>query len=296
MKLLNKFLIPFAALSLTACSSMDIDDDEAIKENFPDDFDRAVYVEIHPELVSLQVRNYIVNANADARDLLTDTSVIKADEKAFFEDTAQLHKIFANPKYGGYTDAAWEKAMAPVVNMKEECETEDRYTLVNLNQISGEDTTVVKVLDPITFVKDTSDTSLIVSVIGKRDSAATDVDTLVLSDTLVLVNGKNRGTTVKVKIACDTSYTTTPGALTSQQLKFMGYFNFINTTKDWEALKAVPIDTLAISLQYVVFGESHGWPYRKCKDSEKKNPVMSEEYPVTKRYCVDAAGVVREIK
>ena len=68
MKLLNKFLIPFAALSLAACSSLDVDDSEAFTENFPEDFDGAVYMELHPQLVSLQVRNYIVNYNADAKD------------------------------------------------------------------------------------------------------------------------------------------------------------------------------------------------------------------------------------
>ena len=79
-------------------------------------------------------------------------------------------------------------------------------------------------------------------------------------------------------------------------MKFLAAFNFVNTTKDWEMIKAIPIDTFAISLHYVVFGELNGWAYRKCKDSEKENPVISEEYPVTKRYCADASGVVREIK
>lgn len=297
MKLLNKFLIPFAALSLAACSSMDVDDSEAVTENFPDDFSGAVYMELHPELVSLQVRNYIVNVNTEAKDdsLLT-AEAIKADEEAFTADTAQLHKIYASPYYGGYGEERWQEAIAPVETMERKCKTQSRYTTVNLNQISGEDTTHIKLLDPITFVKDSTDTSKIVSVVGKSDSAATEVDTLVLSDTLVLLSGKNRGTAVVDTVSCDTTYNSTPGSINAQHVKFLMNFNFVNTTKDWEALKAIPIDTFAISLQYVFFGESHGWAYRKCKDSEKKNPVISEEYPVTKRYCADADGVVREIK
>jgi len=298
MKLLNKFLIPFAALSLAACSSMDVDDSEVATENFPEDFDGAVYAELHPELVSLQVRNYVLNANADAKDAdpLLTAEAIKADEDAFVADTVQLHKIYATPYYGGYGEERWQESIAPVKTLEKKCETQNRYTVVNLHQISGEDTTLVKLLDPITFVKDSTDTNKIVSVLGKSDSAATEVDTLILSDTLVLLNGKNRGTAVLDTIGCDSTYKTTPGAVNAQHVKFLMSFNFINTTNDWEALKAIPIDTFAISLQYVVFGEVHGWPYRKCKDSEKKNPVISEEYPVTKRYCADADGVVREIK
>ena len=294
MKLLNKFLIPFAALSLAACSSLDVDDSEAFTENFPEDFDGAVYMELHPQLVSLQVRNYIVNYNADAKDadsLITAETVV-ADSLEFIADTAQLHKIYASPYYGGYGEERWQEAMEPTMNLK--CKMQDRYTMVNLNQISGEDTTHIKLLDPITFVKDSTDTSKIVSVVGKADSAATEVDTLVLSDTLVLLSGKNRGTAVPDTVSCDTTYS--PGAVSAPQLKFLAAFNFVNTTKDWEMIKAIPIDTFAISLHYVVFGELNGWAYRKCKDSEKENPVISEEYPVTKRYCADASGVVREIK
>ena len=193
MKLLNKFLIPFAALSLAACSSLDVDDSEAFTENFPEDFDGAVYMELHPQLVSLQVRNYIVNYNADAKDadsLITAEAVV-ADSLEFIADTAQLHKIYASPYYGGYGEERWQEAMEPTMNLK--CKMQDRYTMVNLNQISGEDTTHIKLLDPITFVKDSTDTSKVVSVVGRADSAATEVDTLVLSDTLVLLSGSRHG-------------------------------------------------------------------------------------------------------
>ena len=63
----------------------------------------------------------------------------------------------------------------------------------------------------------------------------------------------------------------------------------------YEKLLEVPVDTFAISYQYVLFGRSHGWPYRACKDDELDNPIQTETYPVSKFYCADGA-LIREIK
>ena len=306
MKLLNKYLISFAALAFAACSSMDIDDAEAISENFPDDFDGAVYMELHPELVSLQVRNYIADYNAGVKESVA-AEAVTADADAFTADTALLHKIYATPCYGGFGEERWQDAWAPVITDSLVCKTQMAYVQINLwkkttvTDSAGEesvDSTTFSLVAPITVVMDSVDTTKFVSVTGmlKDDSTATDPVTYEMSDSLNVLAGKNMGKTQMDTVSCDTIPKETPGSLKPLDVTFLKNFNFIDTQDDWAKIKAVPIDTLAISLQYVMFGESHGWAYRKCKDSEKSNNPIAEEYPVTKRYCADADGVVREIK
>ena len=306
MKLLNKFLIPFAVLSLAACSSMEVDEAEAISENFPEDFDGAVYMELHPELRSLQVRNYVADYNAGVKDLLPEDSV-KADTAAFSADTSLLHQIYTEPTLAGYTEAHWQLAFSPVVSDSLVCQVENVYEYLNLKKVavatdsaSGEDkvdSTDIKLYRPITVVRDTADTTKIISVSGLTDTAATDPETFVLSDSLFLLSGTNMGKMVKDTLGCDTIPKETPGSLPALTVKYLKNFNFVDTRDDLSRLKTIPVDTLAISLQYVMYGESHGWAYRRCKESEKSNPIISEEFPgVTKRYCADADGIVREIK
>lgn len=295
MKLLNKYLISLAALSFAACSSMDVDDSEIHTENFPDDFEAVVYMELHPELISMQVMSYISDYNAGVAANFTAEQVLE-DSMAFVGDTSLLRKIYTTPMYGGSDVAHWEESFAPTKRNEVSCEVRDKFTVLNVQQVSGEDTTLIKLLDPITMVADSTDSTKIVSVSGKTDSAAADVETFVLSDTLFLLSGKKRGTTVPDTVKCDTTVKETPGSLKPTDIEHLASFNFIDTRDDWNKIKSVPLDTLAIILQYPLFGESHGWPYRKCKDSEKKNAVFAEEYPVKKHYCVDSKGVVREIK
>ena len=306
MKLLNKYLISFAAVALAACSSMDIDDAEAISENFPEDFDGAVYMELHPELVSIQVRNYIADYNASVKESLA-AEAVTADADAFAADTALLHQIYATPCYGGYGEERWQDAWAPVITDSLVCRTEKVYVQLNLwkkttvTDSTGEekvDSTNFSLVAPITVVKDSADTTKFVSVTGmpKDDSTATEPVTYEISDSVNVLTGKNMGKSEMDTVGCDTIPNEKPGSLKPLEVNFLKNFNFIDTRDDWKKIKAVPIDTLAISLQYVMFGEAHGWAYRKCKDSEKNNPAIAEEYPVKKRYCADADGVVREIK
>lgn len=295
MKLLNKFLISIAAVSLAACSSMDIEDSEAIAENFPDDFSGAVYMELHPELVSLQIRNYIAGYNDEVKGSLT-ADAIAEDAQAFVDDTVQLRKIYANPQYGGFGDERWVEAFKPIDTIAVTCKTANVFTQLNMKQVSGEDTTDIKVIAPITVVKDTADTNLIVKVTGMTDSTATDPETFELNDTLFLLKGNKMGSSKTDTVSCDTTHGEKPGALKTLDVNYLKNFNFVDTKNDLAKIQSIPIDTLAISLQYVVFGEANGWAYRKCKDTEKENPVITEEYPVSKRYCADADGIVREIK
>jgi hypothetical protein len=44
---------------MAACSSMEVDDDELYVENFPKDFADTVYMNLHPELASIQIKQYV---------------------------------------------------------------------------------------------------------------------------------------------------------------------------------------------------------------------------------------------
>ena len=89
-------------------------------------------------------------------------------------------------------------------------------------------------------------------------------------------------------------------------------FNIVGTVTDLAALTAIPTDEVAISQQFIVFGQSHGWAYRACTETEAANPThIIPEDPVdadgkpiankatseaefvadTHLYCRDAAGV-----
>lgn len=295
MKLLNKFLISIAAVSLVACSSMDVEESEAIAENFPDDFSGAEYMELHPELVSLQIRNYIAGYNDEVKASLS-AEAIAEDAQAFVDDTVQLRKIYANPYYGGFGDDRWVEAFKPIDTIAVTCKTANVFTQLNMKQVSGEDTTDIKVIAPITVVKDADDTNKIVKVTGMTDSAATEPETFELNDTLFLLKGNKMGSSKTDTVSCDTTHGEKPGALKTLDVNYLKNFNIVDTKNDLAKIESIPLDTFAISLQYVVFGEANGWAYRKCKDSEKDNPVITEEYPVSKRYCADAAGNAREIK
>ena len=42
-------------------------------------------------------------------------------------------------------------------------------------------------------------------------------------------------------------------------------FNLVGVADDFAMLSSFPVDSVAISQQYVVFGRSHGWAYRWCE-------------------------------
>ncbi len=84
------------------------------------------------------------------------------------------------------------------------------------------------------------------------------------------------------------------GGIPNDKRRQLLKFNFYDAKDDLTALAAVPVDTFAISSQYLVFGQAHGWAYRVCTEAEKNNPLQSEEYPMKKLYCADG-DVIREI-
>lgn len=110
MKKLYQGLVVAAAMFFAACSSMDVTDAEATAENYPRDFDAAVYAQLHPVLMSLQMRDYVADYNAKYQKSVSkdqfaaDTAVDKA---SFSSDTASLHVFYVSPRYVGYTEADW---------------------------------------------------------------------------------------------------------------------------------------------------------------------------------------------
>lgn len=304
MKLLNKFLISAAALSMVACSSMSVDEDEAVAGNFPDDFDKAVYIQLHPELVSLQVRDYVSDYNTGVKDAAAGNAAAKdgftADENAFLEDTASLHKIYADMTLAGFGEDKWQEAWAPIEKDSLYFHTAQVFTVLNYKEVSAEGDTseLKKIFGPITVTYDTEDTTKIVSAKGKSDTTETAEDvSLTFSETVFLMTGKQMGTTKTDTTSIDTIPVSIPGSISKVNMNFLKNFNFVDTNDDYAKLKAIPLDSMAIAYQYVMFGKDHGWAYRKCKDSEKNNePKVDDVYPDTKLYCADDAGTVREIK
>ena len=228
-------MILFAGV-LGACSSMIVD--SPYEDSFPTGFSAAEYMELHPELRLLQIRDYVSNQNMLYEDSLkaigVDIAPIKAnDETSFLANNDVLKAIYTHPLMLGKTEADWNTYVANVAAAS----------------------------------ADTTDAS--------ARSAVKKVQTDLLK------------------------------------------YNFVGVADDWGALQAIPVDEVAISQQYLMFGKGHGWTYRKCrldesnlpirdpdvfaKENNVSNGVESEadykKYVDTGLYCYDEAnGVDRIVK
>lgn len=285
MKNSFKYLMLLAVAALTACSSMEVDEAEAVEENFPSDFVAAEYMELHPSLRSLQVRDYV---DAYNDNLGLSKEEIEADTAAFMADTAQLHKIYTEPTLGGYSEELWEESWESYYEDSTSCIIETDTVSMKLDDlVNGQVFTVY--VESITYDAE----GVITEIQGYEDSAKTSAVTHVISTDLTVAK---RGTvTVPDTISCETIQVEISGGLTKDVVRQLKLFSFHDTENDYEKLLEVPVDTFAISYQYVLFGRSHGWPYRACKDDELDNPIQTETYPVSKFYCADGA-LIREIK
>lgn len=285
MKNSFKYLMLLAVAALTACSSMEVDEAEAVEENFPSDFVAAEYMELHPSLRSLQVRDYV---DAYNDNLGLSKEEIEADTTAFMADTAQLHKIYTEPTLGGYSEELWEESWESYYEDSTSCIIETDTVSMKLDDLVNNQVLTVYV-ESITYDAE----GVITEIQGYEDSAKTSAVTHVISTDLTVAK---RGTvTVPDTISCETIQVEISGGLTKDVVRQLKLFSFHDTEKDYEKLLEVPVDTFAISYQYVLFGRSHGWPYRACKDDELDNPIQTETYPVSKFYCADGA-LIREIK
>lgn len=285
MKNSFKYLMLLAVVALTACSSMEVDEAEAVEENFPSDFVAAEYMELHPSLRSLQVRDYV---DAYNDNLGLSKEEIEADTAAFMADTAQLHKIYTEPTLGGYSEELWEESWESYYEDSTSCIIETDTVSMKLDDLVNDQVLTVYV-ESITYDAE----GVITEIQGYEDSAKTSAVTHVISTDLTVAK---RGTvTVPDTISCETIQVEISGGLTKDVVRQLKLFSFHDTENDYEKLLEVPVDTFAISYQYVLFGRSHGWPYRACKDDELDNPIQTETYPVSKFYCADGA-LIREIK
>jgi len=118
MKYLKILFSTVAVSAMVGCSSMDVDDTEALSGNFPSDFDDATYMSLHPELVRLQIKDYVSNYNAKLADSASAAgteaqaafeAAVSEDSLAFASlDTSVLRSIMLDSQLGGYTQADWE--------------------------------------------------------------------------------------------------------------------------------------------------------------------------------------------
>ena len=280
-------LLISAVFALTACSSMDVSDSEAVQENFPKDFVNAVYIDLHPELVSLQIQDYISKYNK-ALDLSKE---VISQDSAIFADTANLHQIFVNPKYAGYTEELWQETFEVMVFDSVIYETKLDTVAFKIDDLVNSSVLSVYNIDSIGYNL-TGDTVIYVS--GTSDKEGTIPVAYEIDPSIYSINAKGTQTDT-VKIDSATVSVEQAGSLTKNQMKALLKFNFNDTTDDLAALANIPLDTFALTYQYVVYGKAHGFAYRPCSSEELNNPIKTESYPATKFYCADPEGIIREI-
>ncbi len=343
MKNFKILLSVAASAALVACSSMAIDENEALAENFPSDFTDAGYMQVHPELVRIQVKEYVTayNANASANAIAAGSATFVTDStndatafqnyyvldpntgaKTDSIDAVKLETLKAillDPQLGGYTADDWADDWTDKV--KDSTTVLTKVDTLSLTVKDSVDKSMLKQVIIAVKVKagecvavkkaKICDTTKVVGSI-KYDEAGkvkelhgfTSCDSttcaeenavdVVLEPTNFLMK-VSKADTMTIVTSVKTEKLNIKGGISADHWKVLNALNFCDGANDLERLKAIPLDTFAISYQYVMYGKAHGWAYRPCSEAEKTNPVITETYPVTKLYC-DDNGVAREIK
>lgn len=337
------------ASAFVGCSSMAVDDVEAVNGFVPADFNTQEYLELHPELLRLQMQNYIENLNKALGDGYT-TDSISADKKAFEDDTATVHFILHT--YATIPDERWELTLAPSTIQDTTYKVDTISVGVRPISDSTANFKAVYICDKDAIAKNLENDSLIAKVVG-YDSLAIDsanclkpdgkkckkrqyvltcsgepttYESDVYSFNTKVTKGKDAGLrTLESEEIASVTDSIVPGSVDSTLLKEAEKYNYYGSRNDLAILQAFVVDTLAISSQYAVWAQEHGWAYRKCKPTdnlgellyytitepligEDGQPVLDAEgnamttsrdtvtavYPMTKIYC-DENGVPREI-
>lgn len=300
MKKMKKFLPLISLAALMACSSMDVSESESVAENYPDDFDVTVYMELHPELRSLQIQDYVSNYNSA---LGYTSDVITEDTTAFMTDTAQLHVIFTTAEYAGYTEDIWEEDwMSISVTTVDTVLTPTLIDTVSikLDSMDTDADTVVSVLTVYypTFDLD-EETNSVGTVSGYSDSDTTTAEAISYeadSAAIIVLWKYITLDTLEYDTTVTETVETTEGSIPTAHRTLLKKFDFYDTSDDLASLETVPWDTAAFSYQFIAFGSSHGWAYRYCTDDEASNTIRgSDVYPASTYYCEDEDGIVREI-
>lgn len=314
MKNFKLLLSAAATFAMVACSSMDVDSEEVLKENYPADFVAEEYVQLHPELVRLQRADYVKAYNAkleaaakaggDSAKAAYAAMMAKDDSLFGALDTAILHKMMVDPQIGGFSEEDWALDWETVVrDSLTAITTKDTLSLSFRDKI---DTTIIQ---KVILKKDKDDEiggkitydaeGSIVSVFGFVGKEAVEMSELDVSEMELITKGKGLAPEIATDtLGFDTTKVTIPGGVSVVHLKALKKMNFYDTLDDYAAINAIELDMYALSYQYIAFGRSYGWAYRRCKDEEKGNVAFDASYtftyPAVKLYC-DDNGIVREI-
>jgi hypothetical protein len=301
MKKLYQGLMIIATAALTACSSMEVNDADAVAENYPEDFDAGVYLELHPILLTLQKLDYVSDANAAFKasmDSATYVAKVNEDSLAFAADTASVHTFYTSPKYAGFNETTWDSLWIEKTDTTILKDTVSKISQVTLDTLDADGKVKGSQIVYVDSVSMDSAGELIAVVYGKLDSTATEAVTVEIDRTTISINNKAIKKTV-VEVKDVPKIDTIPPGLDASVRKYVFTYNIYGATNDLAVLENLTPDTEAAALQFIAFGKSHGWAYRRCKAEEQANtavdPIYGVEYPATKLYC-DDNGTVREIK
>lgn len=290
------------AAALFGCSSMEISDEEAYRENLPADFNYAEYMAIHPNLRYLQISDYVTAENdefkASAGDNFKDLK--SADSAAFDADLESLKGLYLDPYIGGYSEEEWTVDMADGERDSLIFNTVDHPLNRTVVDSSATPVAIYK-LTIGTWDNSTKSYTAIGSVEVDENGVTTKVSGNDANGDLKEfdIGGKisinNQGTKDrKDTVSVDTVKVPTKGGIPADKMKKLRGFNLYSTTADLATLQALPVDTFAISYQFVLFGKLHGWAYRPCTESEAAKDAVVPEYPAPALYC-DDHGKTKEI-
>lgn len=286
-----------AMAALVGCSSMEVNDVDAVVENYPSDFDASVYLQLHPVLLTMQIQDYVADRNAKLKasmDADAYKAMVTEDSLAFVQDTASLRRFYTSSRYADFPQEKWdslwmEKQDTTVEKIKEF--PIKKVTLDSLDSAGAAYAQLPIYVDSLVF--DTA--GMIQTVYGKLDTTeeaeAIEVE---IDKVTVKVNTK---LTERDSVTRDSIIITpVPPGIDKSVTRFTLPYNIYGVERDIDTLNVIIPDTEAAALQFIAFGRSHGWAYRRCHESEKNNEEAGEvAYPTKKLYC-DDNGVVREIK
>lgn len=80
-------------------------------------------------------------------------------------------------------------------------------------------------------------------------------------------------------------------AANTEIMKDLIEFNLVGVADDFAALRNFPVDPVALSQQYIVFGRSHGWAYRWCSEAETLNNAIRDNLPIAAQQGTRAESV-----
>ena len=165
----------------------------------------------------------------------------RTDTIAFMADTAQLHKIYADPTLGGYSEELWQESWESFYQDSVACTTKEDTVSMKLDDVVNNAVITVYV-ENITYDAD----GAITEIEGFEDSTKTTPVTYSIGTDYTVAK---RGTkTVVDTLSCDTTQVEIPGGLTKDVVRQIKKFSFYDTVDDYAKLLEVPLDTFALRI------------------------------------------------